>query len=73
MTDRKPTSRRDEREAKGYLTDLFESAAPDETNVSLADYLLAHASQVKVQRATDMLVMYFDLNDEQDQPETTEA
>lgn len=69
MADVKPTSRRDMREARGYLTDLFD-AVPDEVRQAgkslewVADHLIAHTARINVQRATDMLVLYFDLTDE---------
>lgn len=64
MSDRILPNRRTRREAEGYLKDLF---ATDDVDGSLeAAHLLDNAHQVKVQRATNMLVMYFDLDDEGD-------
>lgn len=69
-TQKKLPSRRDQREAEGYLIDLFDVDGPNVSTAAtpkgIADHLLGAAVEIKVQRATDRLVLYFDLNDEGD-------
>lgn len=66
MSIKKLPTRRDRREAEGYLTDLFASTHGiiSELEGSVAESLVDAAVEVKVQRATDRLVLYFDLNDD---------
>lgn len=66
------STRRDQREARGYLTDLFESM-PNEVRARIVDQLIQHSSRINVQRASDMLVLYFDLNDEETTTEAAET
>lgn len=63
---KKLPTRRDRREALGYLTDLLNNAhgVIGEMGDAVAEQLVDAAVEVKVQRATDRLVLYFDLEDE---------
>jgi hypothetical protein len=61
---KKLPTRRDRREAIGYLEDLLNSFTPaDGTTAELAELILDAAIEIKVQRATDRLVLYFDLEE----------
>ncbi len=55
-------TRRDRREAVGYLEDLLARQVEDAHG--LAEFMLDAAIKVHVQRATDRLVLYFDLTEE---------
>lgn len=76
-TSKKLPTRRDRREAEGYLTDLFTNTHGiiSELEYAVAEKLIDAAVEVKVQRATDRLVLYFDLNEETGAlpPATTDA
>lgn len=65
-TEKKLPTRRDRREAEGYLTDLFTNTHGiiTGTEYDVTKALLDAAVEVKVQRATDRLVLYFDLDDD---------
>lgn len=63
-TSKKLPTRRDLNEAKGYLEDLFATGNEgDVSHVHIAGRLLDHAQEIRVQRATDRLVLYFNLDD----------
>lgn len=74
-SQKKLPTRRDRREALGYLQDLFDTGNEgDRSHEIIAERLVDHAYEVKVQRATDRLVLYFDLRDDESGalPEATE-
>lgn len=62
MSTKEEVTRRDYREAKGYLEDLL-GRQDDMTPAQLAEVLLTAAQSVKVQQGRDVLVLRFDLND----------
>lgn len=78
MSDKKLPTRRDRREAEGYLNDLFDvdgiTVPASYTPAGITDRLLGAADEVKVQRSMGRLALYFDLDDEGEQlPEATDG
>lgn len=73
MSEKKLPTRRDYNEARGYLVDMFGDGAEGESLAWAADFLISHAQEIKVQRHNDLLVLKFDLNDDQGKlPEATD-
>jgi hypothetical protein len=72
---KKLPTKRDAREALGYLTDFLENSpnAAAGRAADLAKELVEHAQEVRVQRSMDRLALFFDLDEEAEGESLPEA